>query len=70
MQGPRSEPAREHQENTQGVEDNEEEKLEGLEVEEDVEARLPRRMMALLLRSADAHQRRCAPTPAAHASGP
>ena len=62
VQGPRSEPAREHQENTQGVEDGEEENLEGLEVEE-------RRMMAVLLRSADAHQGQCAPTPAAHASG-
>ena len=39
VQGPRSEPAREHQENTQGVEDGEEENLEGLEVEEDVEAK-------------------------------
>ena len=38
VQDPRSEPAREHQENTQGVEDNEEVNLEGLEVEEDVEA--------------------------------
>lgn len=38
MQDPRCEPAREHQENTQGVADGEQENLEGLEVEEDVEA--------------------------------
>ena len=38
VQGPKCEPACEHQENTQGVKDGEEENLEGLEVEEDVEA--------------------------------
>ena len=38
MQGPTFEPAREHQGNTQGGGDSEEVNLEGLEVEEDVEA--------------------------------
>ena len=39
VQGPRCEPAREHQENPQGLEDGDKKNLEGLEVEEDVEAK-------------------------------